>query len=158
MNRNLLLFAVFLAVLGIVFDFYLLTFFGLLLIIPAAMIPSKPPTQTSQPTSQQPRRTSSPRSATSMTREEAPHPSPQSMAQSVPQYTPQPMAPTQPAPYLGSYQSYSPSLFPTSIFPSLSISGMAAPQPQGEPAKKQSERDELVEVGAMLALLKLLLG
>jgi hypothetical protein len=150
MNRNLLLFALFLAVLGIGFDFYLLTFFGLLLLIPAALIPSKPPARTPQPPKQVARRTGPPQSSQSMAKEQAPQP--------MSQYVPQSMAAMAPAQYSSSYQSYSPALFPNSMFPSLSMSGSATPQPQGEPAKKQPERDQLVEAGAILAILKLMLG
>jgi hypothetical protein len=156
MNRNLLLFALFLAVLGVVFGFYLITFFGLLLLIPAALIPSRAPARTPQPPKQAARRTPPPQGLQSMAKEQAPQSmSSQPVSQSM---SPQPMAAMSSVPYSSSYQSYSPALFPSSMFPSLSMSGSAQPQPQGELAKKQAERDELVEVGAMLALLKLLLS
>lgn len=58
----------------------------------------------------------------------------------------------------GTFQPYSPALFPNSIFPSLSSYVNVPPQQAEAAAKKPSERDELIETGAMLALMKLLLG
>jgi hypothetical protein len=58
----------------------------------------------------------------------------------------------------GTYGSYGSALFPTSLFPSLS-SYVSPPQKQPEAAaNKPAERDELIEVGAILFLLKLALG
>jgi hypothetical protein len=54
--------------------------------------------------------------------------------------------------------TYSSALFPTPIIPALN-SLRTYSQPTGEAnPQKQSERDELVEAGAILALLKLVLG
>jgi hypothetical protein len=54
--------------------------------------------------------------------------------------------------------SYSGALFPSPILPALSqITPVPRPTKEKE-QQSQGERDELVEVGAMLALLKLILG
>ena len=53
-------------------------------------------------------------------------------------------------------QGYSPALFPNPMFPSLSM--MGSPPPAPPPEAKPAERDEILEMGAMLALVKLLAG
>ncbi|MDG6994273.1 MAG: hypothetical protein JRN36_05260, partial [Nitrososphaerota archaeon] len=70
-----------------------------------------------------------------------------------------PMAAMAPPPSPQSQQfSYSPALFPTTLLPSLSIS-MPVPQPPSEQVpKNQAREDDLVEMGAILALARLLLG
>ena len=55
------------------------------------------------------------------------------------------------------YQGYSGSLFPGTMFPSLSQIG-APPTTTSQPPPSSQGRDELLEVGAILALLKLLSG
>ncbi len=55
-------------------------------------------------------------------------------------------------------QTYSPALFPGSIFPPVYNLSVQTPLPAGPEAKKTSERDDLVEVGTLLVFLKLFLG
>jgi hypothetical protein len=59
-----------------------------------------------------------------------------------------------------SQSGYNTSLFPTSMFPSLSLYGMnqdvVVPQQGKEPPRKESE--ELFEIGVLLAILKLASG
>jgi hypothetical protein len=52
---------------------------------------------------------------------------------------------------------YTPILFPTSMFPSLSSYSTPPPQAKATGAKHE-ERDELIETGAILVMLKFLLG
>ncbi|HKT22043.1 MAG TPA: hypothetical protein VJR06_05470 [Nitrososphaerales archaeon] len=144
MNRNLLLFSFFLILLGVGFDFYLVSFFGVLLLIPAFMAPSRTAPRPAQTT------------ASPGARRIGPPPKPQVAAQQA-QPEPQPQSRMMPpAAQPGQSLPYSPALFPTSMFPSLSLSGGTNPQPVDSNAKQPSERDELIETGAMLALLKLL--
>jgi len=57
-----------------------------------------------------------------------------------------------------SMASYSGALFPSPILPALSqITPVPRPTKEKE-QQNQGERDELVEVGTMLALLKIILG
>ena len=148
LNKNLLVFSILLITLGIGFDLYPISFLGLILLIPSLLTPSKVPTgtvpQPSQRTkpyqSQQPRRV-------------APPPTPQPAAAA--QAQPQPQAPM--AAPTGT-PIYSSALFPTPMFPTLSL-----PSPMAQPVKetqavKAQEKDELVEVGAILALLKVAFG
>ena len=122
---------------------YLLSFFGLLMLIPALMAPSRPPpTRGSEPAKQEPWRITPKPQPSAATPQ--PHPTPQANVVEVP--SPQP----------SQYASYSPALFPNSMFPPLSFSGSVLPKPDA-PAKP-SERDEVVETGAMLALLRLVFG
>jgi hypothetical protein len=58
----------------------------------------------------------------------------------------------------GTYGSYGSALFPTSLFPSLSSYVSPPPKPTEAAANKPAERDELIELGAILFLLKLALG
>jgi len=53
---------------------------------------------------------------------------------------------------------YSPSLFPSPFFPSMSAMGSAQQPAKPLQETKHEERDELVEVGALLAVLKLVFG
>ena len=141
MNRNLLGFGLMLVVLGFGFGAYILSFLGLILLIPS-IIPDPPPPAKHAPQKekQEPRRII-PRQPSQPA--DAPQPQRSYMQDISP--------PPQP-------QAYASALFPAPMFPSLSP--MAAPmQPPEEAARgKQESRDELVEVGAILALLKLALG
>ncbi len=53
---------------------------------------------------------------------------------------------------------YSAALFPNPLLPPMSQLGTFSIPAQAVPQKKQDDRDELVEVGTMLAILKLVLG
>lgn len=139
MNRNLVYFGVFLVLLGIGFDFYPISFLGLILLIPALLSPSRPPmTRVPEAPKQEPKR---------IIPAAQPQP-PASGAEPKSYFTPPP--PTQ-------TQTYAPALFPMPMFPSLSQMGTVA-RPVEPVPQKQGERDELIEVGAMLALMKLALG
>ncbi|MDG6902282.1 MAG: hypothetical protein JRM80_10035 [Nitrososphaerota archaeon] len=130
-------------VLGVGFNFYLLSLFGVFMLIPAVTSRSRQAPKPSGPTRQEPVRVS-------------PKPQPPEtppVSQPMPkQSVPVPISP-QPA----SDISYSPSLFPKSMFPPMSLMG-DLPQPPTGAEAKQSGRDEVVETGAMLALLRLILG
>jgi len=142
MNRGLLIFALLLVFLGIGFGLYLLSFFGLLLLIPALLStprPSAPPAPTQA--KQETRRIAPPAAK----RPETVSPAASPMA-----ITPT-SVPAQP-------QSYAPALFPAPMFPSLSQAAIQ-PQPRGMPASEKPEaQDELLEAGAILLLLKLISG
>lgn len=142
MNRNLFAFAFLLILLGLGFNFYLLAFFGLLMLIPAFLSSTRPrmrPTPTS--VKQEPRRITPP-----LVRQPE-----VALSQTQPKSTV--VAPSAEQPV-----TYSPSLFPTSMFPAHTQLG-TSPQPIRETgAVKPAERDELLEVGTMLILLRLALG
>lgn len=148
MNRNLLIFSLLLVFLGFGLGLYLLSFFGLLLLIPSLLSPSRLPARPSPapvPSRQQPRRI-------------APPPVQQPVVTPAPQPVPEatrPMAPPMP---LKSTPTYAGALFPNPILPALSPTGASAVLPKETAEKKPAERDELVEMGAVLALLKLVLG
>jgi hypothetical protein len=55
-------------------------------------------------------------------------------------------------------KTYEPSLFPTSMFPSLSPMTPPPSPPKEATHGKAEERDEVLETGTMLALLKIILG
>ena len=150
LNRNLLLFSIFLIVLGVGFGVYLLAFFGVLLLIPALMAPSRPVPRPSAPTRQEPRRITPPTRPRPMVIPPQPMMTP-SQPETISQVSA--MMPATPQP--SSSTSYSPALFPNSMFPSLSLSGTPQPRPVDSMARKGSERDELIEAGALLALFKL---
>jgi len=149
MNRNLVIFSLFLVLIGVAFDLYLVAFFGLLILLPAFFASSKPSArtpgapQTPQP-KQAPRRII-PRAAAK------PEPAPTSTAQ--PMAAPEYSAPTY-------HPSYTPALFPSPMLPTLSqMPTTSTPVPKAASETKQGvERDELVEAGAILAVLKLLFG
>jgi hypothetical protein len=154
MNRNLFVFSLLLVFAGVGLDFYFISFIGLLLMIPSLLVSSRPPVRTApQPsqTQQMPWRISppahvqqEPKAPTVETKVEVPMPAP------MPAVPPSPMA--------SSVATYSPPLFPMPIIPALSPVGYIPGQPKGTSSQKQGEGDELVEVGAILVLLKLALG
>jgi len=147
MNRSLVFFSLFLIVVGAFFGLYLVSFFGLLMLIPAFLAASKPlPRPRPSPPSQAPRRISPPPETKAETPAQAPsQPGDQSkmMPLSVPEYG-------------GSTGlSYSPPLFPTPMLLTSMPSAVPSPPRPKEPGMKEGSRDELVEVVALLALLKL---
>ncbi len=153
MNRNLLIFGLLLIVLGIGFDFYLLSFFGLLLLIPAALSPSR--TAGRQPqTPTRPAPTQEPRRIIPLKPKPEAQPTPLEVKDAP--LSPQ-LANVQTFQPGSSYPAYSPALFPNSIFPPVSSMGSSQPM-EPEAATKPAQRDELVEAGAIIALLRILLG
>jgi len=162
MNRNLLVFSLFIIAAGLAFGLYIITFFGLLLLIPALAAPSRPPARNApqQPAKQQPqpwgrvippRPSPLPSAPTPSHRNEPTAPQMQPMATMATSYvTPSP-SPTQ-------IVSHTPALFPLPLLPAMSVMG-SAPQPAKSPQETRNEgRDELVEVGALLAVLKIIFG
>jgi len=146
MNRNLVVFSLLLILVGLAFGLYVISFFGLLILIPAfASSPRPPPRPASTQPRQQPRRIIPPS-------QPAPQPQPE---QAAPPVQPKQMVSASPA---TQPQSYAPALFPSSMFPALSGMGSTLPAAKEAPAPKSEGRDELVEVGTMLALLKLVFG
>jgi hypothetical protein len=146
LNRNLLLFSLFLVVVGAVFDFYIVSLFGVLLLVPALLQPSR---TRASPAPGQPRQD---------VRRVTPA-KPQSGAQPA-QMAPQPSASEPPPQQLNASQSYSysPALFPRAIFPSLSLQGSPMQQTALPPEGRPAERDDLIEAGVILALARLILG
>ncbi|MDE1858321.1 MAG: hypothetical protein KGI26_04540 [Thaumarchaeota archaeon] len=142
MNKNLVIFGAFLIVLGAGVGYYLISLFGLLILIPALIAPSRPISRLPTSAKEEPRRI-------------APKPQPMPAQVQTPASQPAMAAPiSQPGPY----SSYSPALFPNSMFPSLSLSAAVQLQPASAAPAKAAERDELIETGALLALLKLFVG
>jgi hypothetical protein len=152
LNRKLFYFSIVLILVGLFFGIYLVAFFGFLLLLPALLATSRPPVRPSPaPAKQAPRRIipaveKKPAAVVS-----------QAQPMPMPMATPTAAAVTSPS---TTPQSYSSALFPAPLMPSLSLMGMGGmPQMAKEsPAAKQEGRDELVEVGAILVLLKLFLG
>ena len=142
MNRGLLIFALLLVFLGIGFGLYLLSIFGLLLLIPALLSAPRPSTPPAPIQAKQETRRIVPPAA------KRPETAPSAATPMAMATTP---VPTQP-------QSYAPALFPTTMFPSLSQAAIQ-PQPRGVPAsEKPAAQDELLEAGAILLLLRLISG
>ncbi|QQG48042.1 MAG: hypothetical protein HY247_04540 [archaeon] len=54
--------------------------------------------------------------------------------------------------------TYTPALFPGPIFPSLSLQGQPTQNPPAKTSAQPAEKDEVLEVGAILALARVLLG
>lgn len=149
MNRNLLVFALLLIFAGFGVGFYLISFFGLLLLIPALLSPTRIPTRptpTSAPSSSQQRRITPTPFKQPETAVKAPTAAP----------TPATMAPPS---YEQQAGGYTPALFPTTMFPSLSgMTGTQPPLPKEREHAKPREQDEVLEVGGLLVLLRLLSG
>ena len=149
MNRNLAIFSLLLILVGLAFGLYLIAFFGFLLIIPAFLVPQNPPGRPPRaPPPPAPRRITPPAETKP---EPVAAPPSQEMAMPSPSYSSSSTM----------QQTYSPALFPSPMLPSLSqVPGLASAQPPKEASamKQEGSRDELVEMGAILALLKLAFG
>lgn len=150
MNRNLVYVSVFLVLIGIGFGIYLLSFLGVLLLIPALLAPTnlpKPKTPAPAHSQPPPRRIIPP----TPPHPAAPTPEPQSMA------TPSTYAPMTASMYTPmQYQGFSGPLFPAPMFPALSQ--MGAPPPPTQPPVSNQGKEDLLEVLALLAVLRLLSG
>ncbi|MDG7008306.1 MAG: hypothetical protein JRN06_08685 [Nitrososphaerota archaeon] len=145
MNKNLAYFSIFLILIGIGFGIYLVLFLGVLLLIPALLSSARFPTRSPPTPSQSPRRIT----PTAPAQPTVPSSEQQPMATPAMYGTPM-YSPTQ-------YQGYSGSLFPGTMFPSLSQVG-PPPTATSQPPPSGQERDGLLEIGAILAVLKLLSG
>jgi len=158
MNRSLLIFSLLVIFAGLALGLYIISFFGLLLLLPALATPSRPAQKPPPQPAQQPLpRRVTPRSTPPSPPPPAPtpmaepvSPPPASMGSMVTSYSASSTSPAQQA-------SYSPALFPGPLLPSMSVVG-SAPQPAKPHEARHEERDELVEVGAVLAILKLVFG
>jgi hypothetical protein len=147
-NTGLLVFALLLIFLG-AFTYPAVSVIGVFLLIPAALAPTKRPA---------PRPASRP---VGLPKRPAPTPTPYNTPPASP--APQPKAPVaEPA----STSSYAPmsspvsssALFPTTMFPSLSAAPPSGNFPQGEMKRAAERGDDVLEVGLLLAVLKLLAG
>jgi len=156
MNRGLLILSILLILLGIGFG-YFISMLGFFLLFPALL------------SSPRPRPQGTPTGSGEQAPEQAPvmEPAPDMEAglEAAPAWgttsravTPGPVAPVSMPPLAPSQPSFSAPLFPTSIFPSLSLqvpAGQALREAKSEPP---TPRDEVLELGALLALVKLVLG
>jgi hypothetical protein len=146
MNRGLLGFSILLIFIGFVSGYYAISLLGIFLFFPAILTTPRSKTQRAPVSTSQPPRRIAPR--------EVPP---------VPQFTPaQPEAakpaPPTPLPASQPQANYSPSLFPNPMFPSFSQPLTGQQPPAEKKDQPQGSRDELLEAGALLTLLKLALG
>lgn len=147
MNRDLFGFAILLVLLGIGFGIYLISFFGLLLMIPAFLAGSRPKAGGTPPPpiKQQTRRISPP-----PLRQAEPWVTTAKPVAATP-------APSPAQPTATQTPTFEVPIFPTSMFPSLSMT--PAPQATKEDtAAKPSQEDEVLKIGAILALLRFAFG
>jgi hypothetical protein len=147
MNRGLLVFAVLLIIIGAAFNVIQALIIGLFLLFPAVLTTPRPRTQRI-PSSQAP-----------STRRIAPRPPPviEPPVMQAPPDLAVPMVAA--ASQVRQQPTFSPALFPNPIFPTLS----KLPAATGVPSKESNERpteqrDELLEFGALIALLRLAFG
>lgn len=158
MNRGLLVFSILIIFTGLIAGYYPISLIGALLLIPALLTTPKPPTPKLPTGSAQQSR------PTVLRRQAPPPPSPQApaaldsaMAPVATAYSPSMMeAPKSPQSAAQPF-SYSSPLFPTTMFPSMSqpVKPAEVSQVEKELQAKRSETNELLEVGLLLAILKL---
>jgi hypothetical protein len=148
LNRNLFSFAILLVLLGIGFGIYLISFFGLLLMIGAFLARSRPKTSPPPPqvqVKQQARRIS---------------PLPPRQAEPWAKTIQQPVAPPPPAPEPAATSqtpTFEVPIFPNLMFPSLSTTSVTSPSKEAT-TPKPAQEDELLQIGAILALLRFAFG
>ncbi len=159
MNRGLLVFSILVIFAGLVVGYYAISIIGLALLIPALATTPKPKTP------KLPTGSSTQQTPTVLRRQVPPAQAQQANPAVNAAMTPVPTAysPSMMQP-LGSQGqqsafSYSSSLFPTTMFPSMSPLALPAPQ-QAPQAEKQAEprrsdTEELLEVGLLFAIMKL---
>ncbi len=148
MNRNLLVFGLFLVIAGLFSGYYVLSLFGVLMIVPALRSSSRsPPPPVSKPRDESPRTVMGTTPQMQAPAMQAPKPPPPMPAMTAPSPSPQTQQP-----------GYSPALFPTTLLPSLSLSTGVTQVPSEPVPKSQAAEDDVVKVGAVLALARLLLG
>ncbi|HEY6283349.1 MAG TPA: hypothetical protein VIW22_05430 [Nitrososphaerales archaeon] len=152
MNRDLFGFAILLVLLGIGFGIYLISFFGLILMIPAFLARSRqksagPPVPAKQPP---PRRISPPAVRQAEPWVSTPK---QPAVTPAPAYAP----PLASASTTNQTPTFEVPIFPNSMFPSLSPTSAANPAEETT-TPKPTQQDELLQVGAILALLRFAFG
>lgn len=149
MNRNLFVLGLLLAVVGFGLGVYVLSLLGILLMVPALLVSPRSPSPRPPPASEQQPWTSPRR----------PKPMPAAMPLQYPVRGPQPQPKTSMLPTPSqSQQSFSPALFPSMLLPPFSMPSASLPTPAGEETKVEPARDDLLEAGAIVVLLKLFLG
>jgi len=153
LNKSLLVFAIILIFGGIFLGIDLIVLLGVVVLIPALLTTPKEPSKVpvSKPQAPAPRRITPPPASQPAKTE---HSEPGGMQ---PQ-APLPMPSTMYAPSAGSMSSgviYSPALFPTSMFPSISAPPTYRPQLPEHREGRASETDELFEFGLLIAVLRL---
>jgi len=156
LNKSVVYLSIFLIIVGLAFNFYLISLLGLLFLLPGLAAPSRPPVRPPPTTSKPPPRRVIPQQPYQQ-------PSQQPAQQATNVTSNQPVQAAQPMPMVASppppqTQGYSAALFPTQMFPTLNPMIQPVQSTKETSAAKQEGKDELLEVGTMLALLKLILG
>jgi len=149
LNRGLAVFSFVLIVLGISSDFYPISILGGILLIAALLAPSRARVPRPVPTTPERRRVTRPIPTSPPTPASTPQPSPKMQAQAV-------QTQTRPS----EIQTVTiPALFPTTMFPSMNPAVPSQQLQEQKPTgEKPESRDELLELGALAVLLRLLSG
>jgi hypothetical protein len=145
MDTRLLVFAGLLIVIGAFVGYTVVLVFGLILLLPALLIPSRPPSQRKVEQKKE-----EPRNRT-------PAPLPTAPVSPAPS-TPSALMATIDVPHaaMSAQPSASGALFPNAMFPTLSLMPQA-PEPTGRPKHEVAEtRDELLELVLLFVILKTL--
>ncbi len=147
MNRNLLIFSILLIAIGVVSGYYYVSVLGFFLLLPSLISSTRRqgPVPIPKRGAPPPRRILPPARTTELI---APPEPAKPTATLVPATPPTPTV------------NYSPPLFPTVIFPSFNPpTSSVQPQQVAPPQQQQpGQRDELLEIGAIVAIVKLALG
>jgi len=155
MNRSLLVFSILLILMGIGLGQDFIAVFGFFLLLPALFSTPRPRPQGTPTGSGQQAPEPAPGPAPVM--ETAPEPASflETASRSVAQQT---VAPTSMPPPPPSQPSFSAPLFPTCIFPGASQQIQTAQAPEDARTKGPDSKDDVLELGALLALVKLVFG
>lgn len=161
LNKSLVAFAALLIIGGVYVGLNIVIVLGVFLLIPGLLTTPKKqspvPVSKSQQRQQgpQPRRTSRPPTQVAKTSYSEPAamqaPAQASVSVPVPVTVPS-------VSQMSTGLAYSPSLFPTSIFPSLSLPPTYRQQSPETKEGKPAQRDELIELGVLVAVLRLVFG
>lgn len=167
MNRSLLVFSILLILLGLSLGAYIISILGFFLLFPALLSTprTRPPSVPTGSGQQAPE--PAPVMEPAAVAETAPEPAPAmgTISDRVPGWgtlstpvAPRTVAPTPMPPLPPSQPSFSAPLFPTSIFPSTSQQMPTAQALKGTRGESPAPRDEVLELGGLLALMKLIFG
>jgi len=167
MNRGLLVFSVLLILLGLSLNAYIISILGFFLLFPALLSTPRPrppgvPTGSGQQAPEP-----APVMESASVAETAPEPAPimETTSERAPGWgtlstpvAPRTVAPTSMPPLPPSQPSFSAPLFPTNIFPSTSQQMPTAQVLKEARSESPAPRDEVLELGALLTLMKLIFG
>lgn len=151
MNASLAALAFLMIILGAGAGFYPISVLGVVILVAALLVPSRPQAPRPLPSTQE--------SGGATIRAEQPRAAYAPMTRQPPQTATRPSPEPMPAPELNQGYTSTSALFPTTMFPSMSPVPMIPQPPETKkPSETPAPANDLVEMAAIVVLLKMLSG